>query len=175
MLELMTAYEQVRDFIERGGPILTAILVTAFLLWVLVIERVTYFAGPCKRDIGKARAAWEARTERKSWYAKKIREAMISQISLNLNSGLSLIKTLTAICPLLGLLGTVTGMIEVFDVMALLGSGNVRAMAAGVSRATIPTMSGMVVALSGLFATTYLRRRAQEEAELLEDQLTMDH
>ena len=80
-----------------------------------------------------------------------------------------------AVCPLMGLLGTVTGMIEVFDVMAILGSGNVRAMAAGVSKATIPTMAGMVGALSGVFASSYLENRANKEAELLEDHLTMDH
>ena len=62
-----------------------------------------------------------------------------------------MVKTLVALCPLLGLLGTVTGMIEVFDVMAIAGSGNARAMAAGVSKATIPTMAGMVAAISGLY------------------------
>lgn len=94
---------------------------------------------------------------------------------MDLKQGIPLIKTLVAVCPLLGLMGTVTGMIEVFDVMAVLGSGNVRAMAAGVSKATIPTMSGMVGALSGVFALTLVERRANKEAEMLEDHLTMDH
>ena len=58
--------------------------------------------------------------------------------------------------PLFGLLGTVTGMIEVFQVMAFNGGGDARAMAGGVSKATLPTMAGMVVALSGVFATIYL-------------------
>ena len=75
----------------------------------------------------------------------------------------------------MGLLGTVWGMIEVFDVMAILGSSNVKAMAAGVSRATIPTMAGMVGALSGVFAASYLESRMNKEAELLEDHLTKDH
>lgn len=175
MLEFYSIFEQVRDFMERGGPILTWIAVTTFILWAIIIERTIYFAGQSRRDIEKAHTAWEARSERKSWYARKIREAMISQVRMNLFRGLPIIKTLTAICPLLGLLGTVTGMIMVFDVMALLGSGNVRAMASGVSRATIPTMSGMVAALSGVFAMTYISRRANAEAALLEDHLTMDH
>lgn len=175
MLELYQVFEQVRDFMERGGPILTWIGVTTFIMWVIIIERLIYFAGPSRREIEKAYAAWEARKERKSWYAHQIRQAMVSQIRMNLNAGLPTIKTLTAICPLLGLLGTVTGMIVVFDVMALLGSGNVRAMASGVSRATIPTMSGMVAALSGVFAMTYLQRRARAQTALLEDHLTMDH
>ena len=61
------------------------------------------------------------------------------------------VKTLVALCPMLGLLGTVTGMIEVFDVMAA-GGGNTRGMAAGVSKATLPTMAGMVAAPLGLLS-----------------------
>ena len=48
-------------------------------------------------------------------------------------------------------------------------------MAAGVSKATIPTMAGMVAALSGVFLSTYIERRAKRESERLEDSLTMDH
>ena len=57
---------------------------------------------------------------------------------------------------MLGLLGTVTGMIEVFDVMAISGSGNARGMAGGVSQATLPTMAGMVAALSGMIFSIQL-------------------
>ena len=74
--------------------------------------------------------------------------------------------------PLLGLLGTVTGMIEVFEVMAISGSGNPRSMAAGVSKATIPTMAGMVVALSGVIASTLLSRFAHRKVEHLRAELT---
>jgi len=48
-------------------------------------------------------------------------------------------------------------------------------MAGGVSRATVPTMAGMVAALSGVFANTYVTRIAQREGEFLEDNLTTDH
>ena len=100
---------------------------------------------------------------------------MISQFSLATNKGIAMIQTLVALCPLLGLLGTVTGMIKVFQVMAVSGSGNVRAMAAGVSQATVPTMAGMVGALSGVLLVTILSRRAAREVGFLEDSLTMDH
>ena len=63
-----------------------------------------------------------------------------------------------ALCPLLGLLGTVTGMIEVFDVMAFTGTGNPRLMAGGISKATLPTMTGLVISITGLFAITFLER-----------------
>ena len=86
-----------------------------------------------------------------------------------------MIGTLVTLCPLLGLLGTVTGMIEVFNVMAVTGGGDAKSMAGGVSRATIPTMAGMVAALSGVFANTYVTRTAARESQFLEDNLTTDH
>jgi biopolymer transport protein ExbB len=121
------------------------------------------------------RQRWEDRPERRSWNAHQIREAMISQFQMNTNRSIPMIQTLVALCPLLGLMGTVTGMIKVFEVMAQSGSGNVRAMAAGVSQATVPTMAGMVGALSGVLLVTLLSRRAAREVEFLEDSLTMDH
>jgi biopolymer transport protein ExbB len=59
----------------------------------------------------------------------------------------------------------------VFDVLAFAGSGNPRAMAQGVSRATIPTMAGMVAALSGLVVVVQLESRAAREAERVADAL----
>ena len=82
---------------------------------------------------------------------------------MDLNRTIPLIKTLVALCPLLGLLGTVTGMVEAFDVMAIAGSGNPRAMASAVSRAILPTMAGMVAALSGFVFSVQIEKRAQSE------------
>ena len=94
---------------------------------------------------------------------------------MQINQYLPVIKTLVALCPLLGLLGTVTGMIEVFNIMAVTGGGDAKSMAGGVSRATVPTMAGMVAALSGVFANTYVTRVAERESAFLEDNLTTDH
>ena len=162
-------------FMEKGGDVLYLILVVVFVMWVLIIERLWFFTLEYRKQKKAVIDAWEARSERKSWYAHKIRLAMISEVNDNLNFGVPTIKTFVALCPLVGLLGTVTGMIEVFEVMATQGSSNARAMAAGVSKATIPTMAGMVAALSGVFLATFIERKANREAGRLEDQLTMDH
>ena len=175
MLALTEAFDAIRAFIERGGDILYLVLVVTFIMWVLIIERIWFYSLEYKKHKNRVIGTWEARTERKSWYAHKIRIAMISEINHNLFQGVNLIKTLVALCPLIGLLGTVTGMIDVFDVMGSQGSSNARAMAAGVSKATIPTMAGMVAALSGVFLSTYIEKRAKREAGRLEDSLTMDH
>ncbi|WP_020398137.1 MotA/TolQ/ExbB proton channel family protein [Kordiimonas gwangyangensis] len=175
MLALNEAFDAIRQFMEKGGDVLFLILAVTFIMWVLIVERLWYFTLEFKKQKNRVIDAWESRSERRSWYAHKIRNAMISEVSDNLNQGIGLIKTLVALCPLVGLLGTVTGMIEVFDVMGSQGSSNARAMAAGVSKATIPTMAGMVAALSGVFLSTYIERVAKRESERLEDSLTMDH
>ena len=96
---------------------------------------------------------------------------MISEIGVDCRRSVPIIKSVMAILPLLGLLGTVTGMIGVFDVMAFAGTGNARLMAAGVSKATIPTMSGLVAALSGLYFAAWLERKSVTQVERLEDAL----
>jgi len=74
-----------------------------------------------------------------------------------LQSNPELINILIIICPVLGLLGTVTGMIQVFDVVAVLGTGNARALASGITMATLPTMVGMTISIIGLLIMAYLR------------------
>jgi len=175
MLWIADSFEAIRDFMNLGGPVLKVIAVTIFLMWVVIVERIMYFRTSMNTMSRQIHDNWESRAERRSWNAQQIRELMISQFSEATNKGINLIQTLVALCPLLGLLGTVTGMISVFQVMAVSGSGNVRAMAAGVSQATVPTMAGMVGALSGVLLVTLLTRRAAREVEFLEDSLTMDH
>jgi biopolymer transport protein ExbB len=175
MLWLADSFEAIRDFMELGGPILRWIAVTIFFMWVLIAERLMYFRSSMKSMSREIHDNWESRSERRSWNAHQIREMMISRFEMATNKGINVIQTLVALCPLLGLMGTVTGMIKVFGVMAVSGSGNVRAMAAGVSQATVPTMAGMVGALSGVLLVTLLTRRAAREVEFLEDSLTMDH
>jgi len=175
MLWLTDTFEAIRDFMELGGPVLNWIALTIFVMWTLIVERLVYFRTRMRELSTNIREQWEARKERKSWHAHQIREGMISRFSQSTSRGIPMIQTLVALCPLLGLLGTVTGMITVFEVMAVSGSGNVRAMAAGVSQATVPTMAGMVGALSGVLLVTLLSRRAEREVEFLSDSLTMDH
>jgi|TARA_B100000809_G_scaffold263501_2_gene316906 biopolymer transport protein ExbB len=175
MLALMDALDAIIAFVEQGGTVLLWIAVLSFVMWTLIFERIWFYKGALKSDVQNALDSWEARSERKSWNAHQIRLALVSRVSEKVNSNLDMVATCVAICPLLGLLGTVTGMIEVFTVLGATGGGDAKAMAGGVSKATIPTMAGMVAALSGLFGNTYISNIAQRENQLLEDHLTMDH
>lgn len=175
MLALMELLEAVQGFLASGGPILTWIAALVFLMWTLIFERLWFYKGSLSKLKQQTIDIWEARSERKSWNSHQIRRALISRAADKINQNLDLIGTMVTLCPLLGLLGTVTGMIEVFNVLAVTGGGDAKSMASGVSQATIPTMAGMVAALSGVFGTTVINRIAERENHLLEDSLTMDH
>jgi biopolymer transport protein ExbB len=169
------AYAAVRDFVETGGDVLLIIAVVTFGMWVLILERYWYFNWVHPKVAARVLKQWTAREDRQSWCAHRIRRLLLTDVDLELDRGLLIIKSLVALCPMLGLLGTVTGMIEVFDVMALAGSGNVRGMAGGISKATLPTMAGMVAALSGLIFSVQLERRAKREGRLMADRLSIQH
>jgi len=174
MLIFTESLEAIREFLDSGGIILSAIAVMIFVMWLMILERLIYALTGHKKMKKSLINTWLARRERASWNAEQIRQAFVARAKLKLDQNLTLITTFVALCPLMGLLGTVTGMIEVFDVMAISGGGNVRSMASGVSKATIPTMAGMVGALSGVFANTWLQRNAKREIELLEDSLELE-
>lgn len=167
-------YVAIRTFMEAGGNVLYLIAAATFFMWALIFERIWFINTEHKTDVGRALAYWEGRSERNSWTAHMIRLQLISEVNLRLNANMMFIKTLISLLPLLGLLGTVTGMVTVFEAMTYSG-GNARSMAAGVSMATIPTMSGMVATLSGVLANTFLTSRVASEESYMEDTLTMDH
>jgi biopolymer transport protein ExbB len=164
----------IRTFFEAGGNVLFLIAGATFFMWALIFERWWFYATDHKGDVAQALTYWEGRTERTSWNAHRIRERLISEVNNRLTLNLGFIKTLISLLPLLGLLGTVTGMVSVFEAMTYSG-GNARTMAAGVSMATIPTMSGMVATLSGVLANTFIVSKFASESQFMEDTLTMDH
>jgi biopolymer transport protein ExbB len=171
MTFLVETWEALIAFFETGGNVVVAIFWVTLLMWILITERLLFMRLVFPREVDGIIATWNARADRSSWIAQQIRREMLSKLWQRLNRSVPMIKTLVAVCPLLGLLGTVTGMIEVFDIMAIAGSGNPRAMASGVSRATIPTMAGMVAALSGLYFSVRLDRNTKKETRKADDRM----
>ena len=134
-----------------------------------MIERYWYFSRVLPKEAEQYLAAWRARTDHKSWCARAIRQAMISKLNAGMSANLTLLKVLVPLAPLLGLIGTVAGMLNVFESMALRGTADARTMADGVSEAMICTMTGLAVSITGLYPVHYFNRRARRETELLAD------
>jgi biopolymer transport protein ExbB len=161
----------VADLVAEGGPFVFWIFLCGFLMWTLVIERFWYFARVLPAQAEATKRAWGERAEHRSWCARQIRKAMISQLNSEMNAKLLLLRVLVPLSPLLGLVGTVSGMLEVFDSMALRGSADARAMASGVSHAMICTLTGLAISITGLYPVFYFQARARVETELLADEL----
>jgi biopolymer transport protein ExbB len=92
---------------------------------------------------------------------RNILDELVLSLNRSLTKYLPLIGVLAAIAPLLGLLGTVTGMMSTFDVMSLFGTGDAKGMAGGISEALVTTQTGLIVAIPGLYMKNFLERRAQ--------------
>ncbi len=96
-------------------------------------------------------------------------EAITKEIPV-LEKGLPMIKLLAAVAPLLGLLGTVTGMIATFQSISLFGTGDPKLMASGISQALVTTMLGLCVAIPLLFLHSLLSARSRTLVQVLDEQ-----
>lgn len=154
--------EALQQFMSKGGPILWWLAALILTFWVIAIERVLYlfYTFPVRQK--QWLKVWSSREEHQSWYAQKQRDSWLSQAHMELFKNINLLKLIIALFPMLGLLGTVTGMISVFDVLALQGTSQPKMMASGISMATLPTMAGMVAALAGVFCYSRLLSALQK-------------
>lgn len=100
---------------------------------------------------------------------KKLDEVIFKDLA-ELRKGLSTIKVMAAIAPLMGLLGTVTGMIGTFQAITLFGTGDPKLMAGGISQALITTVQGLIVAIPLLLSSNMLSSRAQQLGKVIGEQ-----
>ena len=171
---LFIVLPEIREFFEAGGPVLWGILMVTIIMWTLIIERFWFFQYLLPQKRLEIIDEWGSINNKGDWFSMRMRDQMISEVSTETKRFLLTIETMMQILPLLGLLGTVVGMIKVFDVMTFFGTGNARLMASGVSQATIPTMAGLVAAISGLYIANLLKRKADDEISRIADQLIID-
>ncbi|MBN2704804.1 MAG: MotA/TolQ/ExbB proton channel family protein [Deltaproteobacteria bacterium] len=175
---------QSRDFLEHGGRVMLPLIAISLLMWFLIIYKSIVFAFE-RRQKRSLESCWRALQEEKyigaCWQQAILRQLVwlrrrrlvnrenLLQLTRNEEVGVDrFIKTILVLAgaaPLLGLLGTVSGMITTFDVIAAFGTGNARAMAAGISEALITTQAGLVVAVPGLLLGAVLQRRADRIKE----------
>jgi len=173
MLDQIPVISGIVGLVNDGGPFVGWIFAAGLLMWALIFERYWYFSAVLPKQVASVQKQWEARSDHTSWCARQIRQALISRLNGSMTAGFPVLQVLVPMAPLLGLIGTVTGMLEVFDAMALRGNADARSMASGVSAAMICTMSGLAVSITGLYPVHYFRTRAARETELLADKLSL--
>jgi biopolymer transport protein ExbB len=169
------------DYLRPGGIVMIPIILTSLWMWALIIERLFYLHRMRHRDISLKETVEILKGKDISFLSDGLRTRIVSRFIKDrvgqrdldrniinqcamkerpfLRRYLAVITVLAAVAPLLGLLGTVTGMITTFNVISIFGTGNARAMAGGISEALITTQSGLLVAIPGLFMSNFLARR----------------
>ena len=125
--------------------------------------------------LGRILNAGVAQRHQKEQYARAHMEAVASQEIGHLERNINFLGTLSAVAPLLGLLGTVLGIIESFLVIDIGNTSNPTLMIPGISKALITTAAGMFIAVPALFAYRYFQRLVQEYTAELEQQATLFH
>lgn len=174
--------ERTLEHIEIGGVVMYPLLIVSLIMFFLVIKKFLEMRDfskgdrpirECLQSLGKpgfTAAPWQ-RDIIKNFLAdrtfdedldRSIMEALMLRQSSFVERYIKSIAILASVAPLLGLLGTVTGMITTFLVIATSGTGDAKALASGISEALITTQTGLVVAVPGLFLANYLRRSSEK-------------
>jgi len=177
--------EKAANYFSGGGVVMVPLILVSVVMWVLIINRAIFFRRLYRKNMGRIEAGQYVKENRlpdghlkqgavallvSEFLSRRSRIAEIDlyildetvfSITSSLNRFLSAIGMLAGIAPLLGLLGTVTGMLSTFDVISQFGTGNARAMADGISEALISTQTGLLIAIPGLYMANFLKRRAE--------------
>lgn len=171
------------DYLRAGGPVMIPILLVSMVMWFLILDRTFYMRRLFYKNMPRRQAGAFVRQNRMPDSQYQGVNALLVRTFLEKRSGqpehdsrvldetvmhlvstmdryLALITVLSGMAPLLGLLGTVTGMMVTFDVITVFGTGNARAMAGGISEALITTQTGLLVSIPGLYMSGFLQKRA---------------
>ncbi|RLQ22846.1 hypothetical protein DWB85_05215 [Seongchinamella sediminis] len=185
LLGMLSFTPDLRERIEQGGSIgliiiglgLAGLLLTLFRLsYLLVVDRrirrqLREITSPrANNPLGRVLLAVQGlATEDDELLQLKLDEAVLAEIPA-LERGNSLIKLFAATSPLLGLLGTVTGMILTFQAISLFGTGDPKLMAGGISQALVTTVLGLVMAIPLLFGHSIVAYLARATVQRLDEQ-----
>ncbi|MFO7962635.1 MAG: MotA/TolQ/ExbB proton channel family protein [Desulfobacterales bacterium] len=176
---------RIWDYMSGGGLVMAPLAGISLIMWVLIINRIMFFRRLYRRNMNRKTAGEFVKTDRlpdprqftgavallvTDFIENRSRlpevdsyildETVIS-LTTAMDRHLSAIGVLAKTAPLLGLLGTVLGMITTFDIISFYGTGNAKAMAGGISEALITTQTGLLVAIPGLYMSNFLKRRSQ--------------
>ena len=139
------------DLFTRGGPVLFLLFLLTFLIFIILVNKYSFLYFDRDLWLKEKFKNFVKENPPSSFTLKHVDNTFIAELKRISNENIKLLDGLIGMCPMIGLLGTVYGMIEVFEVLSFLGTGNPRAMSSGVAKATIPTMASMVITLFGLY------------------------
>ena len=184
ILGLLVESPTIRDRIEQGGIVGYCIialgiigLLIAILRWVALSNASRKVTAQLKRDaastdnpLGRVLAAYESNKGADTETIElKLSEAALKEMP-DLTKGLLFIKVVAAVAPLMGLLGTVTGMIKTFQVITLYGAGDPKMMAGGISQALMTTVLGLCVAIPMVLLHTVVSGQSRKIVNILQSQ-----
>lgn len=184
LMGLMTYVPTLQERVEQGGIIGYIIIGMGLLGLLMTLWRALYLAvvhwamrrqlgrldqPSNKNPLGRVLLSASAFTAEDDKVQYKLDEAVLAEIP-RLERSHNLIKLLAAISPLLGLLGTVTGMIVTFQAISLFGSGDPKLMAGGISQALVTTVLGLVVAIPLLFGHSLVASLSGNMVQRLDEQ-----
>ncbi len=152
-------FKTYSNFINQGGPVVLILFFISIYLFILISIKFKFLFF----DISELKIKYkkDLTNIKNDQYLLLNQSILKSDFKTSVIKDFYIIQTLIALCPVLGLLGTVTGMIEVFDVVSFFGTGNARALASGITKATLPTMTGMAISIVGLLTFTILNSKSQ--------------
>ena len=182
MLALLVQVPDLKNRIEQGGLIGYAILIIGFIGILLAIERLVVLfltnrkvqkqlenSEPADNPLGRIMLVYKDNPETDAeTLGLKLDEAILREMP-TLQRGLWTIALLAAVSPLLGLLGTVTGIIETFQSITLYGTGDPRVMSGGISQALVTTVMGLLVAIPLLLFHGYLSSKSNSLIQILDE------
>jgi len=184
ILQLVVQTPSIQDKVKQGGPVGYVIIgLGAFGLIIALIKFFMLFAAGSKMKsqlkkkqpnqnnaLGRIMSVYTENPDADiETMELKLDEAILRETG-PLESGLSFIKVLYVIAPLMGLLGTVVGMIQTFQMITLMGTGDPSTMAGGISMALVTTVLGLVVAIPLTVLHSLLQSMARKQTQVLEEQ-----
>lgn len=149
------------------------LMITCILLWFFIAERYYFFWFQYSHFSSQVISQWQIRTDKSSWRARAIRKALISDMNIKLKARLVLIRCLIVVCPLLGLLGTVNGMVGLFNTIAISGNSEAKLISAGIYQAILPTLAGLVISLSAFYIVSRTQKKTEKLTLQLADRLEL--
>ena len=157
----------LEELFVRGGPVLYLLFLLSGLIFYLLVDKYVFIFFKSKNFLISSVDDFSNEYSPSNTNYRFIQNTLISSVKREANKNIKILDGFIGMCPMIGLLGTVYGMIEVFEVLSFLGTGNPRAMSSGVAMATIPTMSGMVITVFGLYFRQDLISRIESISVLL--------